>query len=47
MGGSATDSAARIEAHVRELAGAIGERNVFRPQALRAAAKGSSANRMA
>ena len=38
MGGSATESAARIEAHVRELAGAIGERNVFRPQALRAAA---------
>jgi hypothetical protein len=32
------DGAARIEAHVRALAGAIGERNVFRPQALRAAA---------
>ena len=32
------DSAARVEAHVRELAGAIGERNVFRPEALRAAA---------
>jgi Zn-dependent M28 family amino/carboxypeptidase len=32
------DSAARLEAHVRELAGTIGERNVFRPQALRAAA---------
>src|ERR671918_432166 len=31
-------SAARVEAHVRELAGAIGERNVFRPQALHAAA---------
>ncbi len=38
VGGFATDGAARIEAHVRELAGAIGERNVFRPQALRAAA---------
>jgi Zn-dependent M28 family amino/carboxypeptidase len=33
-----TACAARVEAHVRELAGAIGERNVFRPQALRAAA---------
>jgi Zn-dependent M28 family amino/carboxypeptidase len=32
------DGAARLEAHVGELAGAIGERNVFRPQALRAAA---------
>jgi Zn-dependent M28 family amino/carboxypeptidase len=31
------DSAMRVEAHVRELAGAIGERNVFRPQALQAA----------
>ena len=30
--------AARVEAHVRVLAGAIGERNVFRPQGLRAAA---------
>ena len=28
----------RLEAHVRELASAIGERNVFRPQALQAAA---------
>jgi len=33
-----TPGAARVEAHVRELAGAIGERNVFRPQALQAAA---------
>ena len=32
------DSAMRVEAHVRELAGTIGERNVFRPQALQAAA---------
>jgi hypothetical protein len=35
---SSREGAARIEAHVRALAGAIGERNVFRPQALRAAA---------
>jgi hypothetical protein len=35
---SAGDGAARIKAHVHELAGAIGERNVFRPQALGAAA---------
>src|ERR671919_458720 len=32
------DGAARLEAHVGELAGAIGERNVFRPQAVRAQA---------
>jgi Zn-dependent M28 family amino/carboxypeptidase len=31
-------SATRVEAHVRALAGTIGERNVFRPQALQAAA---------
>jgi Zn-dependent M28 family amino/carboxypeptidase len=31
-------SASRLEAHVRELAGTIGERNVFRPRALQAAA---------
>jgi Zn-dependent M28 family amino/carboxypeptidase len=30
--------ASRLEAHVRELAGTIGERNVFRPRALQAAA---------
>lgn len=33
-----SDSAAHVEAHVRELAGTIGERNVFRPKALHAAA---------
>jgi Zn-dependent M28 family amino/carboxypeptidase len=33
-----TACARRIEAHVRELAGAIGERNVFLPRALQAAA---------
>jgi Zn-dependent M28 family amino/carboxypeptidase len=32
------DTAARVEAHVRALADGIGERNVFRPRALRAAA---------
>jgi Zn-dependent M28 family amino/carboxypeptidase len=31
------DSAQHLEAHVRELAGTIGERNVFRPRALQAA----------
>ena len=35
---SAMATAAALEAHVRELAVAIGERNVYRPQALRAAA---------
>src|SRR5690606_6077210 len=33
-----SDSATHVEAHVRELAGTIGERNVFRPKALHAAA---------
>ena len=37
-GGSAMATAASLEAHVRELAVTIGERNVYRPQALRAAA---------
>jgi Zn-dependent M28 family amino/carboxypeptidase len=37
-GGSVAATAATLEAHVRELAGTIGERNVYRPQALRAAA---------
>jgi Zn-dependent M28 family amino/carboxypeptidase len=36
-GGSVAATAATLEAHVRELAGTIGERNVYRPQALRAA----------
>ena len=35
---NADATAAALEAHVRELAGTIGERNVYRPQALRAAA---------
>jgi Zn-dependent M28 family amino/carboxypeptidase len=36
---SAMATAAALEVHVRELAVAIGERNVYRPQALRAAAE--------